>query len=279
MIHCTDSVRVAAQAYYERTITPDNAMRGGLPLEAFRFTDFSNPDSVDTLEPNMIVLSHSAIEKFDQCAAAYKAQYITKEIKFVESVSTMYGNRGHKALEERLGKGTPLPDEFKELEPMCQAAEKLKGTPMVEKPLAITDDLKPGEYWSKQNWFRGKGDYIKLEEDTGYLKVWDWKFGKPKKDKLQLERMALICYYNFPGIKKIKVAFVYPKTGDVDTETFTDADIPDMLLRLKRSIERIEVAHKSDIFPPTPSGLCLPSKTSPYPGCQVSSCPFHKDNR
>ena len=278
MIECTDPIRVAAQAYYERTITPDNALRGALPLRAFEFTDFKNHYGIDTMEPKNVVHSHSSIDAFKTCPAQYKARYITKEIKFIETTATMYGNRGHKALENRLGLATPLPDEFKELEEMCQQVEKMSGRAYVEKELAVTEELGSTSFWDKQGWFRGKGDYIKFDADAGYLRVFDWKFGKPKKDRDQLERMALICYYNFPGVKKVKSAFVYPASGEVDTDTFTSDKFPEILQRLQFDIEALKAAHLDNNFPPRPSGLCRPSKSSHYPGCPVSSCAFNYRN-
>lgn len=276
MIECTDPIRVQAQAYYERTITPDNAARGVLPVEAFRFTDVVSEDSIDSLEPLMIAHTHSSLDAFKTCARQYQARYILKEIKFESTEATRYGDRVHDALENRLKNKTPLPAECAELEGMCQSVENLRGEGFAEQKLAISEHWKSASYWDKQEcWFRGKVDYIKIDRERKVISVFDWKTGKPKKDRDQLDRMALIASINFPGMEKIKTAFVYTKTGEVDSAVILASELPAIEAKLLEDIKRVELAVKNNMFPPNPSGLCKPSRTSSYPGCPVESCPFH----
>lgn len=219
-----------------------------------------------------LAMSHTALDTFQTCPRQYQAKYVTKEVKFMETDATRYGNRMHTAFENRLKEGLPLSDEFKDLEPMALKILDMKGTLMVERPLAVREDMSPTTFFASDVALRGKGDALVFRDDTGMLYVFDWKTGKPKVEKQQLEIMGIIAFYNIPNVKRIKVAFVYTKTGTIDTAEYTAAQIPEMLAGINYEISRVKKAHETGIFLPTPNGLCKA-------WCQVESCPFYKKGR
>jgi hypothetical protein len=173
----------------------------------------------------------------------------------------------HEAMEKRLRDKTPLPEEFISLEDTAVAVEGMKGKLMVEQELALTRELTPTLFFASDVWLRGKADVIVFNRETGLLRVFDWKTGKPKKEMQQLKIMALAAFYTLTGVKKIRVAFVYTKTGDVDQEEFTAEQIPEIVAELKQETNRLEKAHEKGLFPPQPNGLCRQ-------WCQVTSCQF-----
>lgn len=270
-VECLAPERVA-NALLVENINPGRS----LPAAFHKFTNFSDEEGVDTLDPKRIVHSHSSIDNFATCATQYQAKFITKTVVFVGSEHTAYGNRVHTALELRLRDGVPLPVEFVELEKMCVNLLAIEGEKLVEKKLAINDDIQSVSYWDKEGaWFRGKGDLTILQPHKRRIMTFDFKTGKPKKDKKQLERMALLTRRNFPNVEidTVKSTFIYTKTGDVDSETIFVDELEDRVVaELKHDIARVEAAIAKNEFPPTPSGLC-------NGWCEVQSCKFWKPKR
>lgn len=266
----TDPTRTAAQTLYNREVSPDAISRTAPQADAFAFCmpTRQEDDHMDTVEPDTIAISHTSLSTYQTCPKQYHAKYITKEVKFQQTEHTIYGNRMHEAMEHRLRSKTPLPEEFAALEDTALAVEQMKGHLMVEMELAVTRDLEPTQFFAKDVWLRGKADVIVFNPETGLLCIFDWKTGKPKKETQQLKIMALAAFYSLKGVKKIRVAFVYTKTGDVDREEFTVEQIPDIAGELRHETNRLEVAHGKNLFPPQPNGLCRQ-------WCQVTSCQFH----
>lgn len=269
MVQCTDPIRIQAQARYEREVTPERAAKHPLPVGAHAYCAVKRgeEEDMDTLRPDTIAISHTSLSTYQTCPKQYHAKYITKEVKFTQTEATIYGNRMHEAMEKRLRDKTPLPPEFLALEDTAVAVEQMKGTLMVERELAVTRDLVPTQFFASDVWLRGKADVIVFNQETGLLRVFDWKTGKPKKEMQQLKIMALAAFYTLTGVKKIRVAFVYTKTGDVDQEEFSSESIPEIVAELKQETGRLEVAHRNNLFPPQPNGLCKN-------WCQVTSCQF-----
>lgn len=214
-----------------------------------------------------IAHSHTSVSTFQTCPKQYHAKYITKEIKFEETEATIYGNRMHEAMENRLRDKAVLPSEFIALEGIALTVENMKGNLRVEMELAITRDLAPTGFFSPDVWLRGKADVIVFNQETGLLRIFDWKTGKPKEDMQQLKIMAVTAFYTIHDVKKIRVAFVYTKTGDVDQREFSIEQVPELVAELRHETLRVELAHVRGLFLPQPNGLCKNH-------CQVKSCQF-----
>jgi len=265
----SDPVRLAAAAYVKRNLTPDMAQRGPLPMTVHDFTDFNNRNYVDTMDPKHIVHSHTALDTFKTCPQQYRAKYITKEVKFEQTTATLLGDRMHKALESRIRDGIMLPTEFAHLEPMVAKVLEFPGIRYVEHKLAFNDNGVPIPYWDKNGYFRGAADLMVFDQEKGYLRIFDWKSGKPRANKDQLDRMALAAYQCIKGVKKIRAAFVYPLlAAPVQAETYHDTDMPRLMQLLQHDIKRVDTAIELNQFPPSPSGLCKQ-------WCDVLSCPFN----
>jgi hypothetical protein len=174
----------------------------------------------------------------------------------------------HAAMELRLRDKTPLPEEFAALEGVAAACENLQGKMTVEGELALTEDLTPTSFFAPDVWFRGKADLIVHDEKSNSVTILDWKTGKPKDEFQQLQIMAVCAFYTIPNLKKIKVAFVYTKTGTVDKKTFTAEQIPDLVATMRHSARGVYNAYATGVFPPQPNGLCKN-------WCEVKSCSFY----
>ena len=69
----------------------------------------------------MTKLSHSfsAIKMYENCPKRYYHQRVLKEVKDQGGEATIWGERVHKFLEDRLAKATELPQEVARYDPLC----------------------------------------------------------------------------------------------------------------------------------------------------------------
>lgn len=259
----TDPLRLAAQ---EKTYDPKRL----LPVSAFDFCSltYNEENNMDTTHPKTIAHSHTSLDTFKTCPRQYQAKYITKEVKFKETVATIYGNRVHEELEMRVKNKTPLSVESAALEPMVQAIESMTGTKEAERSLAIDHEYKPVQFFSPMTYLRGKADIMVHNEDKGSLFVGDYKTGKRKDDPAQMETLTVLAFHTIPGIKKVKTAFIYTKTGEIDDGKYEAAQIPELVARIKLRTDRVEEAVAANTFIPTPNGLCVQ-------WCDVVQCKYH----
>jgi hypothetical protein len=259
----TEPLRLAAQE-------KEYNSKQGVPKSAFDFCSLTTDEenNMDTTQPKAIAHSHTSLDTFKTCPRQYQAKYVTKEVKFKETVATIYGNRVHEELEMRVKNKTPLSAESAALESMVQAIESMTGVKEAERSLAIDHEYKPVQFFSPLTYLRGKADIMVHNEDEGSLFVGDYKTGKRKNDPAQMETLTVLAFHTIPGIKKVKTAFIYTKIGEIDDGRYEASDIPALVARIKLRTDRVEEAVKANTFIPTPNGLCRE-------WCDVVKCQYH----
>lgn len=200
--------------------------------------------------------SYSSIKMYENCPRRYLYQRINKEVVDTGSDATMYGQRIHKDLENRLLHGHPLPQETSKHEQVCQTLQQLtqQATLLAEQQLCLNENLTPTGWWDKDAWLRSILDVLIIKKDKAI--VIDWKTGKRRPDFMQLELFALQVFKHYPNIKKVKSTFVWLKENKTDTETYTTKDTSVMWQNILNRIERINQSYKTNNFPARPSGLC-----------------------
>ena len=63
-------------------------------------------------------VSHSGLSKFETCPRQYYLTKVAKTVVEPATVHTDWGNVVHKALEDRIMRGTPLPEGMDQYEPI-----------------------------------------------------------------------------------------------------------------------------------------------------------------
>jgi len=200
--------------------------------------------------------SYSSIKMFEQCPKRYLHQRINKDVKDMGSEATIYGERVHKQLENRLALSEPLPKESIKHEQVCNTIEKLTENAdlYLEEQLCLNENLTPTGWYDNDAWLRSILDVLILKDDTAI--IMDWKTGKRRPDFFQLELFALQVFKHYPNIKKVKSTFVWLKEGKIDTENFNHVDTNIMWTNVLSKIDKIDQAYTSSNFPARPSGLC-----------------------
>ena len=206
----------------------------------------------------MTNLSHSfsALKMYENCPKRYYHQRILKEVKDQGGEATIWGERVHKFLEDRLAKATELPQEVARYDPLCQSIIKLAtgGELLVEQQLTLNEKLEITSWYAKDAWMRSIVDVLVVQGDEAVM--FDWKTGKRRPDFSQLELFALQVFKHYPEVKRVRTAFVWLKDLSMDNEAYTRADEPDLWSRLMRKVVRIEKSLETNRWPAKPSGLC-----------------------
>tara|TARA_R110000796_G_scaffold63184_3_gene145729 strand:+ start:3134 stop:3790 length:657 start_codon:yes stop_codon:yes gene_type:complete len=206
----------------------------------------------------MTKLSHSfsAIKMYENCPKRYYHQRVLKEVKDQGGEATIWGERVHKFLEDRLAKATELPQEVARYDPLCQSIVKLAigGELLVEQQLTLNVALEPTSWFSKDAWMRSIVDVLVIRGDEAIM--FDWKTGKRRPDFSQLELFALQVFKHYPEVKRVRTAFVWLKDLSMDHETYTRDNEPELWARLMNKVVRIEKSLETENWPAKPSGLC-----------------------
>lgn len=199
--------------------------------------------------------SYSSIKLFENCPLRYYRQRIKKDVVDEGSEESKYGDRVHKSLENRL-KGDKLDVETKQYEPLCQAVEALaeRGKLFIEHPLALTDELVPTDWQSPNAWLRSILDVLVVADDEAV--VMDWKTGKRRFDKLQMQLFAAQVFKHFPEVEKVKTSLVWLASSEIDTELYLRKDINVVWSDILNRIRRIYDAYENNYWVARPSKLC-----------------------
>jgi hypothetical protein len=199
--------------------------------------------------------SYSSIKLFENCPLRYYRQRIKKDVKDEGGEASMYGERIHTFLENRL-KGAGLPIEVEQYEPLCQSVERLakQGELFIEHELVLNDNLTPTGWWDADAWLRSKLDVFVIVGADAV--VMDWKTGKRKADNFQMELFAAQVFKHYPQVQRVKTSLVWLKTMEMDTEQFTRLHMNTIWAEVMKRIQRIQDAYELGNWPARPSGLC-----------------------
>jgi hypothetical protein len=199
--------------------------------------------------------SYSSIKLFENCPLRYYRQRIVKDVVDEGGEASIYGERIHALLEQRL-KGAEIHNEVAKYEPLCASVEKLarQGELHIEKELVLNENLLPTGWWDADAWLRSKLDVLVIVGNDAV--VMDWKTGKRNADQFQMQLFAAQVFKHFPEVQRVKTSLVWLKTMEMDTEIYLREDVNTIWTEVLRRIQRIHDAYDHGNWPARPSGLC-----------------------
>jgi hypothetical protein len=164
--------------------------------------------------------SYSSISLFQQCPQKYYRLRIEKDIVEPPQEHLLYGSAVHKAAEEYVRDGTPIPKKFEFIKPQLDALTKIKGAKYCEYEMGLDKNLKPCGFKDEDVWWRGIADLLIINKDKCYLV--DYKTSKSSKyaDTKQLELLSLAIFKHFPQVKKIKAGLLFLVANDFVTREY-----------------------------------------------------------
>ena len=215
----------------------------------------------------MIKWSFSGYKDYETCPKQYYEVRIAKNFTKPDTPQTLYGKEVHKACEDYVRDGTPLPKNYGRFQKVLDALKGIPGTKYLEYQMALRLDKSPCEFDSPDYWVRGVADYLNVDDDVAH--VADYKTGKARyPEPKQLKLMALMTFAHFPEVKSVNGALIFLLHDVFIDEYYTREQIPELWSAFSGTLKRIETSHESDVWNPNPSGLCG--------WCPVETCRFHR---
>ena len=217
--------------------------------------------------------SFSRIKAFEQCPKQFYHEKVLKQYPFIQTDAMIYGNQFHKACEDYIGKGEPLPERFMYIKNALDKLNQREGVKICEQRLGVTANLEPCTFSARNVWFRGIVDLAILDEDSGIGWIIDYKTGKSAKyaDKGQLELMALAIFAHYPKITSIRAGLLFVVANKLVKETYEVADRANLWEKWSSNYATMEKAFEADVWNPRPSGLCKRH-------CPVTECAHNGSN-
>lgn len=198
--------------------------------------------------------SYSSLTKFETCPRQYYLTRVSKEVKDSPGEHAIWGDKVHRALEDRVLKKQPLPEGMQHWERIASKFDTPKGRVFTETRLTLTRNLNPTDWMAKDAWVRG---IIDLGVDAGpNVVLFDWKTGKVKHDNDQLRLFAGLYFAAKPYVQKIKTAFIWLQHNKLTRERFTRDDAPSIWEGFVRRSDALAEAYEVNRWPAKKSGLC-----------------------
>ena len=215
--------------------------------------------------------SYSSLDLFKQCPHKYYRLRVAKDIVEPESEAMRYGKDVHKAAEDFIKDGTPVPEKFAFMRELLEPVRKITGQHLCEYRLGLTRALEPCEFFGKDVWWRGIPDFLAIDGEKATLL--DYKTGKSSKyaDTKQLDLVASALFTHFPQLQTIKSALMFVISKDFIKKEHTSAFRTAYIEHFNFDIMRIETATKTGVWNAVSGPLCG------Y--CPVKTCPNFKERR
>ena len=212
--------------------------------------------------------SHSALKDYEGCPRRYQEVRVLKNYPFQETEATRYGTELHKAAEEYVRDGTPLPGQFEFIKDTLDALLAKPGRKLCEYKMALTQRLEPVDWMDSRVWVRGIADLIIVDDENLTAWIIDYKSGNNKyPDREQLKLMAMMVFKHMPHIRKVKAALLFVVKNDMVKYSMSIDEAEPEWWDYRERVGRIEQAYESGVWNPKPSPLC--------PWCPVTSCSNH----
>lgn len=200
--------------------------------------------------------SYSSLDLFNQCPHKYYRLRVIKDIVEPESEAMRYGTEVHKAAEEFIRDGKPVPDKFAFMRELLEPVRRINGKHLCEYKIGLTRDLEPCEFFSKDVWWRGIPDFLAVDGEKAT--ILDYKTGKSAKyaDTKQLDLLALAIFKHFPEVQSIKAGLLFVVAGDFVKTRYTRAEHEKTWVKWLTDTNRLEKALEVDVWNPKPNFSC-----------------------
>jgi hypothetical protein len=180
----------------------------------------------------------------------------------------------HKAAEEFIKEGKPIPSKFKTFQDLLQSVKSLPGDKHCELRLGVkkTDDgYAPCGFFDKDVWWRGIADLVSINGDTAYSI--DYKTGKSAKyaDVKQLDAVAAALFTHFPHLRRIKSALLFVVSEEFISKDHFGEQRDDYFAFFTPELDRLEAAQQTGVWNAVTGPLCA------Y--CPVTSCEHNRKKR
>jgi len=212
--------------------------------------------------------SYSSLKKFTICPKQYQEVKLKKNFVDLPNEQAIYGKSVHKALEEYVRDGKPLPKNYQVFQNLLDVLINVPGKKYTEMELALGQDKLPCAFTDPEYFCRGIVDLLIVDSaGTGF--ILDYKTGNPRyADSRQLKLLTLLVFAHLPHLEKIRSGLIFISNNQfMPSHDYTRTDIPALWDSFAADLMRLAYALKTEEFMATPNGLCRRY-------CPVTSCGY-----
>lgn len=211
--------------------------------------------------------SYSGLKQFLTCPKQYYELKVAKNYVQKDTPQTRYGKEVHKAFEEYLKTGKPLPKNYQQYKPFMDVLLEIPGDRYTEYEMAANKFMQPVGFNDSSYWVRGIADLLIISGNEAY--IIDYKTGNPRyADTKQLKLMAILAYAHFPDIQFVRAGLLFTSGFKFFPEEYDMKDYSILWEAFRGDLMRLTDAFTNDKWAANPSGLCKRH-------CVVESCTFH----
>lgn len=191
--------------------------------------------------------SYSSINLFQQCPKKFYHLRVAKDAYDPPSHQMRYGLEVHKAAEEYVRDGKPLPPAFSYMQEALDALRDSKGEIHCEHKLGLTKDLEPCGFSAPDVWWRGIADLLVIEGTKA--KVVDYKTGKSQyADTKQLELLALAVFRHFPDVESVKAALLFVVHTGLVKDRFLRSEEMERWEKWRCASKALDTAYETNVW-------------------------------
>lgn len=205
-----------------------------------------------------LVWSFSSLKTFEQCPKKYYHLKIAKDVMDVPHEAALYGSAVHKAAEEHVRDGKPMPKKYGYMEPILDSLKKIPGEQFCELELGLTRELKACAFKAPDVWWHGIVDLLIVDKAKGVAHMVDYKTSKSARyaDTKQLDLMATAVFAHFPEVTKIKSALLFVVSNEFVRKDHYAIKAKEYIDGVKPTIQRLEQALETEVWNPITGPLC-----------------------
>lgn len=205
--------------------------------------------------------SYSSIKTFDQCPKKYYHLRVVKDVKDEDTTATLYGTELHKAAEEFISLGKPVPARFAFIQDALDALQKIPGEKFCELKLGVAKrdgKFTPCDFYAKDVWWRGIADLLVVNKEKKQAWLVDYKTSKNAKyaDTKQLDLLAGAVFTHFPEVAIIKSALLFVVSNEIVKKEHEYIMRSSYLNCMEPELIRLDAAIKTGVWNPNAGPLC-----------------------
>ena len=219
----------------------------------------------------MTAWSYSSIKTFDQCPRKYYHLRIAKDVKDEGSQATIYGQAVHKAAEEFIRDGVPVPKKYAFIQDVLDSLNRIEGEKFCEMKLGVAigdDGFEPCKFFGDDVWWRGIVDLAIINGSKAY--IIDYKTSKNAKyaDVKQLDLMAGAIFVHYPEVQEINSGLAFVVSGEFIKKDHRRDQLDAYLSVFNNELDRLNTAEETDVWNAVSGPLCR--------FCPVSTCEHNR---
>lgn len=205
-----------------------------------------------------VVWSYSSLKTFEQCPKKYYHLKVAKDVVDRPHESALYGSAVHKAAEDHVRDGVPVPKKYSYMEPILTSLTKISGNKYCEIELGLTKELLPCDFHAPEVWWHGIVDLLIVDEDKQLAHMVDYKTSKSARyaDTKQLDLMAVGVFAHFPKVTRIKSALLFVVSNEFVKKEHVRESLNSYIEDAAMGVDRIHKALETNVWNAVTGPLC-----------------------